>query len=76
MGLGTGMRAGGPLPVLLSPGERANGRIGPPGLTASLTLLPGVGTPGSDCVGTPCLMVHVLNVCEVRCYASEFIYKA
>ncbi|MBB3210605.1 hypothetical protein FHS27_006453 [Rhodopirellula rubra] len=41
------------------------GCVGPPGLAASLSLLPGVGTPGSDCVGTPCLMFHVLNGREV-----------
>ncbi len=37
------------------------GCVGPPGLTASLSLLPGVGTPGSDCAGTPCLVVQVLD---------------
>ncbi|EMI46060.1 hypothetical protein RRSWK_01414 [Rhodopirellula sp. SWK7] len=41
-----------------------------------MTLLPGVGTPGSDCVGTPCLMVQVLDSGEVGCYTFESIRKA
>ncbi len=43
----------------------AKGCIGPPGLTASSTLLPVAGALGSDCIGTPCLASSIIDAAKL-----------